>query len=711
MTILPLPPWRPDLDVINGEHTKVATNVLPRADGYGPWKGPNTFSAPLAAGNDSFTKVLLHFDGANASTSIADSNAGGSAHAWSVAGNAQISTAQSKFGFAASLYDGAGDWVTTPDSADFTLGAGNFSIDCWVRPAANGVLYYIAGQADPTQSPALSAWVLRRTAGNFLELLISNGSAFTTMTGATTQITAGAWWHVAAVRNGNTIALYVNGAVEASVGFAAAVFDSANNLRVGAGGEVASNSWNGWIDEFRLSVGTARWTAAFIPPGKAYDASACRGYFYARKTDGSIAVFAATANRLFALRATDLDWTDVSGSDYAPLPTSYHWQFAQFGNLVIAVQPNVTPQVFDLSVSNAFAALGGSPPQAAYVSIVNRFVVLSGLTSNPFRIQWSGLGAATTWTPGVNSSDLQDFPDGGVVRGAAGGEYGVIFQDAVIRRMIYQPGDPRVFIIEKVTEDKGLLAPYSVVKAGTQILFLAQQGFHAMAATGVPAPIGKEKFDRYFFANYDAAALQLVIGASDPEAPRCYFAFKSQGGPSGAFDRIICYDYALDRASLCTAVAGEYLASLSAPGLTLEGLDTISTSIDALTFSLDDVALSALPKMSIINAANHALSFFSGTALEATVDTAEQELEAGRRVRVRGFRPLTDAGTVYGSIGARETTQAAASYSDEQPLTGSGRCPANVSTRLARARLRIPAATAWTFANGVEPYFKPEGLR
>ena len=711
MTVLPLPPWRPDLDVINGEHTKVATNVLPRADGYGPWKGPTTFSASLAAGNDSFTKVLLHFDGANASTSITDSNAGGSAHAWSVTGNAQINTANFKFGFASSLYDGAGDWVATADSSDFTLGAGNFTIDCWVRPAANGVLYYIAGQADSTQAAALSAWVLRRTAGNFLELLISNGSAFTTITGATTQITAGAWWHVAAVRNGNTIALYVNGAVEASVGFSAAVFDSANNLRVGAGGEVASNSWNGWIDEFRLSVGTARWTAAFVPPGKSYDASACRGYFYARKTDGSIAVFAATANRLFQLRATDLDWIDISGSDYAPLPTSYHWQFAQFGNLVIAVQPNVVPQVFDLSSASAFAALGGSPPQAAYVSIVNRFVVLSGLTSNPFRIQWSGLGAAMTWTPGVNSSDLQDFPDGGVVRGAAGGEYGVIFQDSVIRRMIYQPGDPRVFIIEKVTEDKGLLAPYSIVKAGTQILFLAQQGFHAMGATGVPAPIGKEKFDRYFFANYDAAALQLVIGASDPEAPRCYFAFKSQGGPSGAFDRIICYDYALDRASLCTAVAGEYLASLSAPGLTLEGLDTISTSIDALTFSLDDVALSALPKMSIINAANHALSFFSGTALEATVDTAEQELEAGRRVRVRGFRPLTDASIVYGSIGARETTQAAASYSDEQLVTGSGRCPANVSTRLARARLRIPAATAWTFANGVEPYFKPEGLR
>jgi hypothetical protein len=292
--------------------------------------------------------------------------------------------------------------------------------------------------------------------------------------------------------------------VEAAAGFSATVFDSPKNLSVGASGEATTNPWNGNIDEFRLSVGTARWTAAFIAPGKAYDTSACRGYFYVRKTDGSIAVFAATANRLFQLRATDLDWTDISGSDYAPLPTSYHWQFAQFGNLVVAVQPNVAPQVFDLSSSSAFAALGGSPPNAAYVSIVNRFVVLSGLTPNPFRIQWSGLGSATTWTPGVNASDLQDFPDGGVVRGAAGGEYGVIFQDSVIRRMIYQPGDPRVFIIEKVTEDKGLLAPYSIVKAGTQILFLAQQGFHAMGATGVPAPIGKEKFDRYFFANCDS---------------------------------------------------------------------------------------------------------------------------------------------------------------------------------------------------------------
>jgi hypothetical protein len=37
-------------------------------------------------------------------------------------------------------------------------------------------------------------------------------------------------------------------------------------------------------------------------------------------------------------------------------------------------------------------------------------------------------------------------------------------------------------------------------------------------------------------------------------------------------------------------------------------------------------------------------------------------------------------------------------------------CPLNVSTRYSRARIRIPAGTAWTYAAGVEPYVALEGL-
>lgn len=439
--------------------------------------------------------------------------------------------------------------------------------------------------------------------------------------------------------------------------------------------------------------------------------AACRGFFYARRSDGSIAVFAGTARRLYLLNNTDLAWSDVSAgaSDYPALPAANHWQFAQFNNFVIAVQPSVAPQVYDLASSAAFAALAGAPPQAAYIAVVGRFVVLSGLLSNPYRIQWSGLNAVTTWTAGVNSSDFQDLPDGGIVRGVAGGEYGVVFQDTVMRRMVYLSGSPLVFNIERIAQDKGLMAPYSLIRAGERIFWLAAQGFHGMLPTGAPEPIGKEKFDRTFFADLDSSSLHLIIGAADPEQSRVYWAYKSQSGSGGLFDKLLAYDYALGRASLI-ALSGEYLATLSRPGYTLEGLDSISTNIDALAFSLDDVALAALAKLSLVNGA-HVLGFCTGDNLEATLDTAEHELDGARRVRVKGMRPITDAATCFGAVGGRETMQSGVSYSSEQAVNAKGFCPANVSTRLARARLRIPAATAWTFAAGVEPFFAQEGRR
>ena len=206
-----------------------------------------------------------------------------------------------------------------------------------------------------------------------------------------------------------------------------------------------------------------------FPSLSAYSAAlpgTCRGFFKAIKTDGSVAIFAATATRLYALNNTNQAWTDVSlgggrGIGYAALSSTDQWQLAQFGNFVIAVQANVAPQYFDLTASTAFANLAGSPPQARYIAIVGYFVVLSGLVNNPYRIQWSALGDATGWTPGLNSSSYQDFPDGGIVRGVAGGEFGNIFQDTAIRRLVYAPGSPVIFQIERISDDRGLYAPYS----------------------------------------------------------------------------------------------------------------------------------------------------------------------------------------------------------------------------------------------------------
>lgn len=66
--------------------------------------------------------------------------------------------------------------------------------------------------------------------------------------------------------------------------------------------------------------------------------SACRGAFYALKSDGTVVAFAGTGNKLFKLNNTDYTWTDVSkgASTYPALSSTAQWQFAQTGNLVFA---------------------------------------------------------------------------------------------------------------------------------------------------------------------------------------------------------------------------------------------------------------------------------------------------------------------------------------------------------------------------------------
>jgi hypothetical protein len=512
--------------------------------------------------------------------------------------------------------------------------------------------------------------------------------------------------------------------------------------------------------------------------------AACRGAFYALKSDGTVITFAGTADRLYQLNNSDFTWKNVSlpatctiseadpgvvtytntfaaedpvvlsttgalpeplvagttyyvsatgltgsvfsltetpgGADietttagsgthsitskYSSLTATAQWQFAQTGNLVFATQANAVLQVFDLSTASAFAVALGSPPQAAYISVVGRFLVLSGLLSQPYRIQWSGLNsfnASASWTQGTNSSDYQDFPDGGIVRGVAGGEAGIIFQDQAIRRMSYVPGSPIIFQIDRITQDKGLFAPYSIIRAGEKIFFYAGQGFHKIEPGGVPEQIGREKVDRTFLVDLDKGNLQLFMGVADPRSTRIYWAYKSTSGSAGLYDKLLGYDFLLER-FFPVSVSGEYLLGISQTGLTLENLDSISASLDALTLSLDAYATAVQPEVAQFDSSN-VLGFFRGTALEATVESAEQGTDENR-ITIRGFRPVTDAATLYGSVSYRDNPSTAAVAGTEVLVNArTGRCDMMRDTRYSRFKVRIPAATEWTFLAGVVP--------
>ena len=437
---------------------------------------------------------------------------------------------------------------------------------------------------------------------------------------------------------------------------------------------------------------------------------ACRGAFYALNSDGTVSIFAATATKLYQLNNTNYSWTDVSlgGGSYAALSSTAQWQFAQTANLVFATQANAVLQVFTVGTSTAFSNALGSPPQAAYMAVVGQFLVLSGLLSQPFRIQWSGLASfngASSWTSGINSSDFNDFPDGGVVRGVAGGEQsGIVFQDQIIRSMRYVVGSPVIFQIAKVTQGLGLLAPYSLVQSGGSILFYSSKGFHIIAPGGQATPIGRERVDRTFFADLDISNMQLFMAAADPRSTRVLFAYKSTSGVTGQYDKLLGYDVLLDKWFPVKA-SGQYLLGLSQSGITLEALDAISGSIDAMTLSLDAYPTSVQPRLSQFNGAG-VLGSFSAAPLEAIIQTAEQGTDF-ERLDITGFMPITDAKAVLGSIVYRDTQQSTPVQGAAVGLSRIGRCDMMRDTRYARFQIDIPAGSTWTYAAGVIPDANP----
>jgi hypothetical protein len=309
--------------------------------------------------------------------------------------------------------------------------------------------------------------------------------------------------------------------------------------------------------------------------------AACRGYFYARNADSSISIFAGTSTDLYEMNNTNFAWVRVSkgGISYAAVSSTSNWQFLQFEATVLAVQINVVPQSFILGVSTAFADLAGSPPQAGCIAAINGFIMLSELNGNVNRIQWSDLFGITTWTAGVGYADFQDLPDGGGVHGLSGGDnYGLAFQDLCVRSLIYAPGQAVVFDIVRIAQNDPLFAKYSIINTGEKTFYISAQGFKRIDPGGYPVQIGKGRVDDFFKADVDSSNLQLVLGSADPSQTRVYWAYKSNTGQAGLFDKILCYDWSIGPLGEFSLIlqSGQYIASLSRPGLTLDALDLIA---------------------------------------------------------------------------------------------------------------------------------------
>lgn len=228
-------------------------------------KGTAVYTAaftPPTAPVTAITNTSLLVNGTNAG--IVDSSADNDLE---TVGNAQISTSVKKFGTGSIAFDGSGDYLVAPSSTAFDLGSGDFTIECWFNANSFAAPFGLISRYAVTAGVSAYGWLIQVRSSTSIRLLRGNDLYFDS---TVSTMSTGTWYHVAAVRNGSTFTLYLNGTQAGqATGVSNFTDASSTTLQIGRTHTV-TDDMNGYIDDIRITKGVARYTANFTPPTAAF---------------------------------------------------------------------------------------------------------------------------------------------------------------------------------------------------------------------------------------------------------------------------------------------------------------------------------------------------------------------------------------------------------------------------------------------------------
>jgi hypothetical protein len=185
-------------------------------------------------------------------------------------GNSSLVTNIEKYGNSSLFFDGSGDYLQTPPGIVTSLGSANFTIEFWLYlptlPSARAQLLYWNANSSGYAAVALQVCSSNKLGLSFSE----SGSSWKTddTTGVGSVLTAATWQHVALVRNGQNIQIYLNGVAQGSAYTTTASTTSLMTTytlnQIGTY-NTGFHSLNGYIDDLRITDGVARYTTTFTP--------------------------------------------------------------------------------------------------------------------------------------------------------------------------------------------------------------------------------------------------------------------------------------------------------------------------------------------------------------------------------------------------------------------------------------------------------------
>jgi hypothetical protein len=443
--------------------------------------------------------------------------------------------------------------------------------------------------------------------------------------------------------------------------------------------------------------------------------SQCLGALMAIDTGANNYLFCGDAGKLYLMSPGNASFTNVSKSGGYSLASIEKWYFTQYGQTIIGAGQGQNLQAYTLGSSTAFADLAGSPPQARYIATIKDFVMVANTYDGtngeqPQRVQWCAVDAPTTWPAQGSTQEAQTLAgsqiipgDQGWITGLVGNlgtADGAVFFERAIWRIVYQ-GSPTVFGFYPAEGVRGTPAPKSIAQLGALVYYLGEDGFYAFDGSS-STPIGVDRVDKTFWANVNTTYLYNVIGAIDPLNRLVMWLYPSNSSTNGMPDSLLVFNWALGKWGFAQ-INAEYIFRAISQGYSLDSLDGYAGgayNLDTLPFSLDSrVWTGGQVLMGAFNP-SHQLSYFAGSAANATADTVEVQPIAGRRGFIRSARPIIDGGSPSVQIGYRNRLIDAAAFTSASAINANGECPLRVDARYVRGR--ITTSGAFTHLQGIE---------
>ena len=234
-------------------------------------------SSSIIAGNDTYTKKLLHYD-----NNLTNSASGSSLAFTNNAGGTTFNTGTKKFGTHSAYFNGLnGYYAESSNYADLSFGTSIFTIDFWFRlnntPQSSSCCFNIFSGGAGTNGYRI---IYNHTSGQGIKFINDGvyGAQDMNWGSLATQDT---WHHCAIVRNSSAeIKLYKDGAIANTLTGRGGNFNATSTDR-NFFHQSAYDGFRGYIDEFRVSNGIDRTVdsndplyissgTSFTPPTNAY---------------------------------------------------------------------------------------------------------------------------------------------------------------------------------------------------------------------------------------------------------------------------------------------------------------------------------------------------------------------------------------------------------------------------------------------------------